>query len=110
VSAKATTKGKRRRRRRAKRDRATPYDPQRGGTPRQLSRYLRVSVERVRGWIERGELGAINTAPTRCGRPRYIILPHHLEEFERGRRVATAAETPRRRRREAAVKDYYPDN
>jgi hypothetical protein len=60
-------------------------------------------------WIRSGELGAINTAGVRCGRPRYVILPSHLAAFTTARQVgARAAATPRRRQRVAAV-DYFPE-
>lgn len=80
----------------------------RGYTPNELARLLRVSPERVRGWIRSGELPAIDTGAVRCGRPRYIILPHHLAEWERGRRVSPPPKPQRRRRRQVLV-DYYPD-
>ena len=78
--------------------------------PSEASRLLRVSADRVRDWIKRGELGAIDTAPHRCGKPRFIILPEHLSEFVRRRRAATPAArpAPRRRLRKVAV-DYFPD-
>jgi hypothetical protein len=65
-----------------------------------------MSRDRVCAMIRRGELGAIDTG-TR-GRPRLIILPHHLAEWERSRRAAVCPPrpTPRRRR---PPKDYYPD-
>jgi excisionase family DNA binding protein len=81
----------------------------RGYTPNELARVLRVSPDRIRAWIKAGELGALDTARHRCGLPRYVILPHHLEEFEKRRRALTpAAKPPPRRRRTVAV-DYYPD-
>jgi hypothetical protein len=83
-------------------------DPASGYTPRELARLLRVSPDRVRGWIARGELQAINTATTRCGRPRYVVLPHHLAAFERGHTAAPPTQPSRRRRRAQAI-DYYPD-
>src|SRR5262249_46399342 len=55
-----------------------------------------------------GELGAIDTARHRCGRPRYVILPHHLAAWERGRQAAPPPRPARRRERAPAV-DYYPD-
>jgi excisionase family DNA binding protein len=85
----------------------TPSSPKRGLTVREAARYLRLGRDTVRGLIRRGELGAVDTAP-RGGRPRLIILPHHLAEWERSRR-ATAPAPPSRRRKRAAVKDYYPD-
>ncbi len=80
-----------------------------GMTPRELARLLRVSPDRVRGWIVAGELGAIDTARRRCGRPRYVILPEHLAEFVRRRHAAPPRTLPRRRRRQRGVIDYYPD-
>ena len=82
----------------------------RGYTPAELAKLLRVSPDRIRAWIQTGELGAINTARHRCGRPRYVILPHHVTEFEQRRRAATPAAkpAPRRKLRKVAV-DYFPD-
>lgn len=79
----------------------------RGYTPNELAPLLRVSPDKVRRWIESGELQAVNTATARCGRPRYVVLPEHLEAFTRQRSAAQPKPTPRRRRRVA--KDYYPD-
>jgi hypothetical protein len=81
----------------------------RGWTVAELARYVRIGRERLRGMIRRGELGAINTAPARCGRPRYIVFPHHLAEWERLRQAATAPAPARRRRQAAGQVDYYPD-
>jgi hypothetical protein len=84
------------------------HTPARGLTPREVAKLLRISPDRVRLMIARGELGAINTAPAHCGRPRYIVLPHHLADFER--RHAAAAPPPRpRRRRQPTVIDFFPD-
>ena len=79
-----------------------------GYTPNELARLLRVSPDRIRGWIKSGELSAIDTATIRCGRPRYVVLPHHLAEFER-RRAASPPPKPARRRRRQELVDYYPD-
>jgi excisionase family DNA binding protein len=80
-----------------------------GHTPRELARLLRVSPDRVRAWIAAGELGAIDTARHRCGRPRYVILPHHLAEFEATRRAAPPPK-PARRKRRSLETDFYPDS
>jgi hypothetical protein len=69
---------------------------------------LRVSPDQIRAWIKAGELGAVNTARRRCGRPRYVILPHHLADFTVKRSAAAPRPAPRRRRRRE-IKDYYPD-
>ena len=81
---------------------------ERGLTPRELAYILRVSPDRVRAWIKAGELGAIDVARHRCGRPRYIVLPHHLSEWER-RRAAAVAPRPTWQRRRQGIVDYYPD-
>jgi excisionase family DNA binding protein len=83
--------------------------PERGYTPNELARVLRVSPDRIRAWIKSGKLRAIDTAQVRCGRPRYVVLPHHLAEFERDRLAATTAQPARRRRRQMAQVDYFPD-
>jgi hypothetical protein len=80
----------------------------RGLTPREAVRLLRISPDRVRAMIVAGELSALDLAATRCGRPRYVILPQQLQEFVR-RRSATPAPKPPRRKRQAAAIDYYPD-
>jgi hypothetical protein len=86
----------------------SPHTGERGMTPNELARVLRVSPDRVRLWIRNGELPAINTAAVRCSRPRFVVLPHHLAEFERRRQAAAPKSPPRRRRRSATV-DYFPD-
>jgi excisionase family DNA binding protein len=74
----------------------------------EVARYLRMSRDRVRDLIRRGELRAIDTAPTRCGRPRWIITPEALAEWER-RRTAGPQPKPVRRRKRTPDVDYYPD-
>jgi hypothetical protein len=78
-----------------------------GWTVRGYARRCRVSPDKVRAWIKAGKLGAINTAFAACGRPRFVILPHHAAEFER-RHSATPPPKPPRRHRRPAVVDYYP--
>jgi excisionase family DNA binding protein len=82
----------------------------RGFTPRELARVLRVSADRVRQWIQTGELGAINTSTFRCAKPRYVVLPHHLAEFERTHKAGPTAKPPLRRRRQLVAIDYYPES
>lgn len=85
-----------------------PPDPPAGLTVADVARRYRVSPDKVRAWIARGELAAINTATALCGRPRWVVLPEQLVAFER-RRAGGAGARPRRRRRLAGVIDYYPD-
>jgi excisionase family DNA binding protein len=76
-----------------------------GLTPREAARLLRVSADKVRLWIRRGELKAVNTG-THC-RPRLIVLPGQLADFLNGRQAAPPPR-PSRRKRTTQV-DYYPD-
>jgi hypothetical protein len=80
----------------------------RGLTPNELARLLRISPDRVRAFIVAGTLGAINVASTHCAKPRYVVLPHHLAEFERSRQAATPKPPPRRRKKTLEI-DFYPD-
>ena len=82
--------------------------PQRGFTVADIAARHRVGEDKVRGWIKRGELFAINTADSRCGKPRFVVLPESLAEFERGRSTAPPPKPPRRRKKTSQV-DYYPD-
>jgi hypothetical protein len=82
--------------------------PQRGMTPNEVALRYRVSPDKVREWIRRGALRAINVADVKCGKPRFVVPPEAIAEFER---VRAAAEPPKpaRRRRQPAVVDYFPD-
>jgi transposase len=82
--------------------------PARGLTVREAARYLRVGEDRIRSWIRAGELGAVSTADPCRGRPRWVILPHHLAAWERRRTASPPPKTPRRRRQPQVI-DFYPD-
>jgi excisionase family DNA binding protein len=76
-----------------------------GWTVRELARLLRISPDKIRWLIKAGRLDAVNTA-TR-GKPRYVILPHHLDAFEQRHRAHTPQEPPpRRRRRKTDEEDF----
>jgi excisionase family DNA binding protein len=80
-----------------------------GLTVTEVARRFRVSADKVRTWIKRGELRAVNTADRRCRRPRFIVPVEALSDFERRRAAATPeAPKPPRRKRTNAV-DFYPD-
>jgi hypothetical protein len=86
---------------------ATDHASARGWTPNELGQLLRVSPDRVRAWIRAGLLGAINTATHCAGKPRFVILPHHLAAFEHRRACGPAPKPHRGRRRQLGI-DYYP--
>src|SRR5438045_2438684 len=81
--------------------------PTAGFTVREVARRYRVGEDKVRAWIRRGELRAINTAATACARPRFVVPPEALGEFEQRRAGALPRKPSRRRTRRFAV-DYYP--
>ena len=56
-----------------------------GLTVRDVSRRYRVGEDKVRAWIARGELRAINTSTLLCSRPRWVVPVDALAEFERRR-------------------------
>ena len=67
-------------------------------TPPTVARALGIHPDKVRGFIESGELEAINLAVNRCGRPRYRITPAALEAFLERRKVVPRPLAIRRRR------------
>jgi hypothetical protein len=70
---------------------------------------LAVSPDYVRDEIRAGRLGAIDTSRQRCRRPRYIVLPHHLTEWEQSHAAATLATKQPRQKKRINLVDYYPD-
>jgi hypothetical protein len=82
--------------------------PAAGLTVADVALRYRVSPDKVRGWIRRGELRAVNTAAVLSSKPRWVIPAEALAVFER-RRAGGPAPTPPRRRRRPAQVDYYPD-
>ena len=79
-----------------------------GYTTGDIARRHRVGEEKVRGWIKSGQLAAINTSDSSCARPRYVVTPDALHEFERKRSASPPPKPPRRRRR-PVMTDFYPD-
>lgn len=85
-----------------------PRPPAAGLTVADVARRYRVGPDKVRAWIGRGELAAVNTATALCGKPRWIILPNALAAFERRRAGGPPPKVERRRKKGYAV-DYFPD-
>jgi hypothetical protein len=80
----------------------------RGLTVADVARRYRVGEDKVRGWIRRGELKALNTATVVCGKPRFVVTPEALAEFEKQRSTTPPPKTTRRSRRSGAI-DFFPD-
>ena len=55
-------------------------------TPPEVARLLRVKPEKVRAWIDRGELQAIDVSDT-VGRPLYRVSATDLDAFIRRRQI-----------------------
>jgi excisionase family DNA binding protein len=79
-----------------------------GLTVRDVARRYRVGEDKVRAWIARGELRAINTAAVVCGKPRWVIPTEALVEFEKRRAGGPPPKPPRRQRKRELI-DYFPD-
>jgi transposase len=79
-----------------------------GFTVADIARRYRVGEDKVRTWIRHGELRAINTATVLRGKPRWVIPPDALSEFEKRRAGGPPPSPPRRRRRSTEI-DFYPD-
>jgi transposase len=85
-----------------------PETPDRGFTVSDVAARFRVGEGKVRGWIRRGELAAVNTAAVLRGKPRWVITPEALARFEAARQAQTPTRPALRRRRPPDLVDYYP--
>jgi hypothetical protein len=66
---------------------------------------LGVSVNKVRGWLESGELVGLNVATNSNGnRKRYVIRISEIEKFERRRQSAVSVQPPNQPRRRRLMK------
>jgi hypothetical protein len=79
-----------------------------GLTVREVARRYRISPDKVRALISRGELRAVNTAAALCARPRLVVTAEALADFEQRRAAGPPPQAPRRRRRPAQEVDFYP--
>ena len=74
----------------------------------ELAHRWRVSCDKVRGWLARGELVGINIAADPLGRrPRWRIRESDVVEFEARRGVARADHRGRRRRQPAEIIQFF---
>jgi hypothetical protein len=78
-----------------------------GYKPRDLCRRWRVGLDRIMGWIRRGELRALDMSSSRSGRPRFVVTPESLAEFEARRTTTPPPKTVRKKRTNEI--DFYPD-
>lgn len=76
-------------------------------TPPEIARALRVSRDKVRTWIEAGELAAVDVAGPGCMRPRYVVSEEALEAFEAARAVVARPKQVRRPKPTEAFTRYF---
>jgi hypothetical protein len=86
-----------------------PDATQRGYSVPDLAMRWKVSEEKIRGWLARGELVAVNVASNLASKPQWRVLHLSVERFEQRRSSAPPPKPVRRRRRTLAVVDYFPD-
>jgi len=79
----------------------------RGLTVADVAARYRVSPDKVRAWIARGELAAVNTSS--CRKPRWVVSPDAITAFEKKRGTRAPAVRHRQRGR-ARGTDYYPND
>lgn len=86
----------------------TETTPTAGFTVEDLARRWRVSPDKIRALIRKGELAAVNLAGTLAGRPQLRVMPEAVSEFEQRRSAGPPPKPPARRPR-LKVHDFYPD-
>jgi len=82
--------------------------PAAGFTVADLCRRLKIGGDKVRAFIRRGELVAVNVAAVLASKPQWRITPESVDRFEKRRSSAPVPKVPRRRKRRELV-DFYPD-
>jgi transposase len=76
-------------------------------TPGQLANRFGVGIHKVLSWIASGQLAAVNVATNPHGRPRWVIMPEAIADFERRRAAQPKQATQRRRKRDTTVTEYF---
>jgi transposase len=76
--------------------------------PVEIAELLAVSPDKVRGWLERGELRGSNVASSRSGkRPRWRVSPEALQQFLQSREAVPVVKQIRRRKRQADCIEFF---
>jgi hypothetical protein len=78
-----------------------------GFTPADLARRYRVSEDRVRAWIRKGELHGLNVSDRR-GKFRFVVTAEAVADFE-ARRTVSPPPSRRRKKKKTDEVDYFPD-
>jgi hypothetical protein len=84
------------------------HTTERGYRVRDVAGLLRIGRKRVMAEILGGRLQAVDVGEN--GKHRYVVLPEMLSEWISGRATKPAVPKPAKRRRLAAVRDFFPDD
>jgi excisionase family DNA binding protein len=76
-------------------------------TPGDVAEDIGVDLRQVLRWIKAGELRAVNVVGRVGKRPRWRIAATDLEQFLDRRSASPAPATPRRRRRDPQVTEFF---
>ena len=77
-------------------------------TPPQVAQQLGVSPDKIRAWIDKGELSATNVAAAGSSRPRYRVSPEDLAKFQmRRQKVKPPPKPTRRPRKDDGVIEFF---
>jgi hypothetical protein len=72
-----------------------------------LRRRWKIGGDKIRLFIRRGELVAVNVATNLSGKPQWRITAESVEKFEH-RRSSAPLPKPARRQKRTSIVDYYP--
>ena len=79
-----------------------------GFTLRALSRRWKIGLGKIRTWIRRGELPALNVSDSPA-KPQWRVTAASVETFERQRASGPVPKVPRRKKMKDEI-DYFQDD
>jgi hypothetical protein len=74
-----------------------------------VAKRLRAGPDKIRHWITSGRLRALNISANNLVKPRFVILPEDLRDFEQRLQVKPPVRPTRRRKSLPKGKDYLSD-
>jgi hypothetical protein len=83
-------------------------EPLAGFTVADLCKRWRVGPDKIRAFLRRGELAAVNLATCLSAKPQWRITPESVAQFEQKRSSAPTPKAPRRRR-PSATRDFIAE-
>jgi hypothetical protein len=82
--------------------------PRNGYSVADLCARWKIGADKINGFINRGELVAVNVATHTSARPQWRVTPEEVARFE-AKRTSAPTPKPTRRRRPSGQKDFFPD-